>query len=62
MNKQRWLDVTAGAVCMYLVSGLIVTASMMLSVHGNCPWWLPPYWTVTWLGQVVSVIVDLVSA
>jgi len=56
MNK-RWIDRLVGAAVMYLVSGLIVTASLMIHTQGDCPWWLPPFWTMTWLYQVVATMV-----
>lgn len=46
----------AGAATSYLVSGAIVTTSMLMHTNGPCPWWLPPFWTVTWLWQVIATI------
>lgn len=48
-----WFNRFVGALSMYVLSGLIVTWSMVAHTTGNCPWWLPPYWTATWLYQVV---------
>lgn len=47
-----------GSVVMYLASGLVVTASMVANTRGDCPWWLPPYWTLTWLYQVAQAAIS----
>lgn len=46
----------AGAATMYFVSGVIVTTSLLVHTNGPVPWWLPPFWTVTWLWQVIEAI------
>lgn len=54
----RWLDRTIGAATMYFISGAIVATSMAVNTNGPCPWWLWPYWTVTWLFQIFPVIYE----
>lgn len=44
-----------GALCMYLLSGAVVTTSLW--VHTNdCTWVIVPYWVTTWLYHVVMTI------
>lgn len=48
----------AGAGAMYVMSGAVVTWSLMAHTNGPCPWWLPPYWMATWLYQVIRAAVS----